>query len=125
MKIQCNDEDAYIHVAKREPFAGNVFTSVWQSNESSAGDRYVISAWIRGDYFNQIPILIHEKDTWYATTGANAWMVNALIGQEDYFRQYYPLSPKNMLRLRDYGFAGVVLGAGIEKDTETKTGEAT
>ena len=120
-KIQCKDEDAYLHVAKKEAFVGNVFSSVWQSNESSAGDRYVVSAWF--DIGNFVPILIHERDTWYATSGANAWVVNALVGQEDPFRQYYRLTPKDMLRLRDYGFAGVTLGAGIEKDTETKTGE--
>ena len=133
-KIQCKDEDAYLHVAKKEAFAGNVFSSVWQSNESSAGDRYVVSAWFDIGNFDGyranraavkgfVPILIHERDTWYATSGANAWVVNALVGQEDPFRQYYRLTPKDMLRLRDYGFAGVALGAGIEKDAETKTGE--
>lgn len=121
-KIQCKDEDAYLHVAKKEAFAGNVFSSVWRSNESSAGDRYVVSAWF-DDIGKFVPILIHERDAWYATSGDDAWMVNALRGQDCVYRKYNPLTPKDMLRLRDYGFAGVALGAGIEKDAETKTGE--
>lgn len=126
--IRCSDEEAYIHVAERMAFYGDVFSSKWRTNNRAAGERYVVSGWVFGGYSDTgqkvsnksqfIPLLVWEWDNWYATSGSNSWMCNALnAGIHARGHSIRSLTPKDMLVMMHYGIGGVALameGTGIE-----------
>jgi len=130
---RCNDEEAYKHVAIRKPFNGNVFRAQWRSDDHSCDERYVVSAWDISRQENRAgktftPILIWEGHNgyglWYGVDGENAWICNALTA--DLMMEgemIYPLTPKDMLAMRDYGIGGVAaamaVGTGIEEGEQT------
>ena len=101
--LRCNDEDAYQYVATRTPFNGSIFRAQWRSNDHTPDERYVVSA--------------------RSVNGENAWIGNALTS--DLMMEgetIYPLAPKDMLVMVNYGIGGVaaaVAGTGIEKGEQT------
>ena len=122
--LRCNDEDAYKYVATRTPFNGSIFRAQWRSNDHTPDERYVVSAWSVNTF---IPILIWEGHNgyglWYGVDGENAWIGNALTS--DLMMEgetIYPLAPKDMLVMVNYGIGGVaaaMAGTGIEKGEQT------
>tara|TARA_R110002124_G_scaffold181222_3_gene348640 strand:+ start:395 stop:856 length:462 start_codon:yes stop_codon:yes gene_type:complete len=122
--LRCNDEDAYQYVATRTPFNGSIFRAQWRSNDHTPDERYVVSAWSVNTF---IPILIWEGHNgyglWYGVDGENAWIGNALTS--DLMMEgetIYPLAPKDMLVMVNYGIGGVaaaIAGTGISEGEQT------
>lgn len=129
--IRCGDEEAYKYVAELTPFSGSVFSSHWRDCDHSLDRRFIVRAWgipgIRSKYRQPTnvfsPILIWEghmgHGLWYGVSGDNAWICNALTSNLIMDGEtIYPLTPKEMLVMQDYGIGGVsamMRGTGINK----------